>query len=203
MLRGRGAAAGNPVDLLVVGLGNPGDKYRHSRHNVGADTVELLCQRWGERLRAGSDFARSVAVRRPEGRCLLAVPTTFMNDSGRAVGALVRRHSIEEWSHLVVVHDELDLEPDRLKIKLGGGLAGHNGLRSIVDHIHTNDFTRVRIGIGKPPGGRTGGTRHVLSPLTGPSRELAEIQIQRAADAVECILAEGVPAAMRTFNGGG
>ena len=138
--RGQGAARrGTPSDLLVVGLGNPGTEYAGTRHNVGADVVELLATRHGEQLKASKDAA-ALGRRGPRSgthRVALAFPTTYMNDSGRAVAPLVRRYGIEDPATLVVIHDELDLEPGRIKIKLGGGLAGHNGLRSIVAHLHT------------------------------------------------------------------
>jgi PTH1 family peptidyl-tRNA hydrolase len=123
-----------------------------------------------------------------------------MNDSGRAVAPLMRRHGIDDPTHLVVVHDELDLEPGRLKIKLGGGLAGHNGLRSIVAHVHTQDFVRIRIGVGKPPGGADRGVDHVLSRPSKRDAELLAVCVAEAADAVEAILTDGVDAAMARYN---
>ncbi len=151
------------VDLLVVGLGNPGADYAGSRHNVGADTVGLLADRHGGRLRAAfrNERALSDEVRVGPARIGLAFPQTFYNDSGLAVAALVRRHDLDDLHRLVVVHDELDLPPGRMKVKLGGGLAGNNGLRSIKAHLHSDDFARVRIGVGKPPG-RQQGADHVL-----------------------------------------
>ena len=139
---------------------------------------------------------------RVDGRRLaLAFPQTFMNDSGRSVVALVRRFGIVDLENLVIVHDELDLPLGVVRVKAGGGLAGHNGLRSIKAHLHSDAFTRVRIGIGKPPGGKEQGADHVL---TVPSRrDLTELQVSTevAADAVECILAEGIAAAQNRFNG--
>ncbi len=192
----------NQVDLLIVGLGNPGDRYRGTRHNVGAAVVELLAERAGERLRPSKSSCMETPARISGKRVLLAVPTTFMNESGRAVSALLRRFPVDP-AQLVIVHDELDLEEGRLKIKLGGGLAGHNGLRSIVEHISTPDFARVRIGIGKPPGGKDRGAAHVLSPVRGESKEVLNIAVQRAADAAEGIVGAGIEDAMRTWNGSG
>ena len=133
-------------------------------------------------------------------RLALAVPTTYMNESGQAVRPLVRRYGLEDdLGRLVVVHDELDLPPGTLKVKVGGGLAGNNGLRSIRDHLHSTDFLRVRIGVGKPAA-KERGADHVLSrPDKRESLEL-EITIQEAADAVETILADGVDRAMERFN---
>lgn len=196
----RAERSGTPWDLLVVGLGNPGEKYRGTLHNVGADVVDLLAERWGERFRSTRDPAL-VAECRPGGaRVALAFPQTYMNESGRAVAPMVRRYGIADLSRLVVVHDELDLEPGRLKLKMGGGLAGHNGLRSIKAHLHSDAFARVRIGVGKPPGGAERGADHVLSPPSKRVRELLAVCVTEAADAVEMILAEGFEAAMGRYN---
>lgn len=190
-----------PGDLLVVGLGNPGDRYAGTRHNVGADAVELLAARHGQRLRRDRKVSARVAdIRLGEVRVHLAVPETFMNESGRAVSQLVRRHRPEPWSHLVVLHDELDLEPGTIKVKSGGGLAGNNGLRSIAEHLGTREFARVRIGVGKPPGGPARGADWVLSKPRGEERELLDSSIARAADAAEAITTDGLAAAQRDFN---
>ncbi len=131
-------------------------------------------------------------------RVALAVPTTYMNESGNALGPLVRRFGIEDPAAVVIVHDELDLPPGGLQVKSGGGLAGHNGLRSIEAHLHTNAFLRVRVGIGKPRGGP--GADHVLNRPSRSDRSLLDAAIARAADAVEVIVTEGLPAAMNRFN---
>ena len=186
----------------MVGLGNPGREHEGTRHNVGVDVVELLASRGGERLKPSKDAAALVAEVRIglEHRVALAFPTTYMNDSGRAVAPLVRRYGIDDPRRLVIVHDELDLPPGRLKIKDGGGLAGNNGLRSIRDHLHTTDFIRIRIGIGKPPGGSERGADHVLSRPSKADRALFDVCIQEAADSIAVILDEGVEAAMARFN---
>ena len=190
---------GTPADLLVVGLGNPGEEYAGSRHNSGADTVGVLASRHGGRLTRGKERALSGEVR-VEGRLVaLAVPLTYYNDSGLAVAALVRRHGIEDAERVVVVHDELDLPVGVVRVKVGGGLAGNNGLRSIKSHLHTDAFCRVRIGVGKPPG-RQQGADHVLRrPGKGERTEL-DIAVQEAADAVEIIATDGPAAAMNKVN---
>jgi PTH1 family peptidyl-tRNA hydrolase len=129
------------------------------------------------------------------------VPITYMNDSGLAAAPLVRRFGVDDLSRLVVVHDELDLPVGKLKVKAGGGLAGHNGLRSIRAHLHSDAFTRVRIGIGKPPGGKEGGVDHVLRAPGKRERTELEVAIELAADAVVEILTDGVLAAQNRFNG--
>jgi len=190
---------GTPADLLVVGLGNPGDKYAGTRHNVGAEVAEVLAERAHERLKP-TKHAALVAEIRIDGRLVVAAfPTTFMNDSGRAVRDLVRRYGIEDAADIVVVHDELDLEVGRIKLKSGGGLAGHNGLKSVKQHLHTPDFTRLRVGIGRPPG-RQAVVDYVLRRPGKADRVELDIAVQRGADAVEQVLVHGVDAAMNDIN---
>jgi PTH1 family peptidyl-tRNA hydrolase len=191
---------GNPFDWLVVGLGNPGPKYVGTRHNVGEATVQLLAERRDVTLKGGRDNALVAETRLADERVVLAFPITFMNDSGQSVGALVRRYRIEDAQRLIVIHDELDLAPGELKIKAGGGLAGHNGLRSITQHLSTQDYLRVRIGVGKPDH-KDLGKNHVLTKLPKAERELIAGTIVAAADATETIIERGVDAAMQRFNG--
>jgi PTH1 family peptidyl-tRNA hydrolase len=161
----------------------------------------LLAARHGERLKRSKEQAL-VAEARVDGRRLaLAFPQTYVNDSGRSVAPLVRRFGIEDLARLVIVHDELDLPLGTVRVKAGGGLAGHNGLRSIKAHLHSHAFSRVRIGIGKPPGGKERGADHVLTAPSRSDRTELKVSIELAADAVECILAEGVAAAQNRFNG--
>jgi len=190
---------GTPADLLVVGLANPGAEYTGTRHNVGGEVVELLAERHGAKLRKAKERAMSDEVDVDGRRLALAIPLTYMNLSGEAVAPLVRRHGIEDPHHLVIVHDELDLPVGRIKLKLGGGLAGNNGLKSIRQHLHTDDFARVRIGIGKP-GDKTEGANHVLKRPGKSDRGELDIIVQEAADAVEAILREGIAAAMNRYN---
>ncbi len=197
MLRREGRT-GTPADLLVVGLGNPGDEYARTRHNVGADVVEILAKRHGARLRKGKERALVDEVRVGGRRLALAIPLTYMNESGAAVGALVRRFGVSP-DRLVVVHDELDLPVASLRVKFGGGLAGHNGLRSIKSHLHTDDFARVRIGIGKPVSADRGAD-HVLDRFGKRERADVDVTLEQAADAVETILSSGVDEAMNRYN---
>jgi PTH1 family peptidyl-tRNA hydrolase len=185
---------------LAVGLGNPGREYAGSRHNAGADAIARLAERHGGALKKGRELALVDEVRVDQLRLALAFPQTYMNDSGQAVAPLVRRYGIEDLTRLVIVHDELDLPLGVVRVKAGGGLAGHNGLRSIKAHLHSDQFTRVRIGIGKPPGGKERGADHVLKAPTKKGREELDVSIELAADAVEAILAEGVAAAQNRFN---
>jgi peptidyl-tRNA hydrolase, PTH1 family len=191
---------GTPADLLVVGLGNPGEEYARTRHNVGAEVIEMLARRHGGKLRKSKELRATVDEVRVNGqRMALAIPTVYMNDSGQAVAPLVRRFGVEP-DHLVVVHDELDLPTAELRIKIGGGLAGHNGLRSIKQHLHDDGFARVRIGVGKPPS-KERGANHVLSGFSKRDREQIGVTLEEAADAVELILTDGIDAAMNRYNG--
>ena len=193
---------GTPADLLVIGLGNPGLDYARTRHNAGADCVALLADRHGERLVPSRKEHADVAEVRPAPsmkRLVLAFPTTFYNEAGRAARALVMRHGIDDPTKVVVVHDELDLPVGRLKVKAGGGLAGNNGLKSIKGHLGTDEFLRVRIGVGKPPGSQQG-KDHVLRKPGKHERDELDVTIAEAADAVEMILTDGLDAAMQRYN---
>jgi PTH1 family peptidyl-tRNA hydrolase len=190
---------GTSADLLVVGLGNPGAEYERTRHNVGAEVVEILARRHGVTLKVDKSLLARAGTGTIAGKLVaLAVPTTYMNDSGRAVAPLVRRFGVEP-PQLVIVQDELDLPPAELKLKDGGGLAGHNGLRSVTSHLHTQDYLRVRIGVGKPPDPRRGAD-HVLKRLGKAEREQMDVTLELAADAVEGIVADGMAATMNRVN---
>jgi peptidyl-tRNA hydrolase, PTH1 family len=193
---------GTPADLLVLGLGNPGDEYAGSRHNVGADTVALLAERHHGTLKRGKERALSCEVRVGDKRVALAFPLTYYNESGQAARMLAHRHGIDDPARIVVVHDELDLPPGRLKVKAGGGLAGNKGLKSITAHLGTDEFLRIRIGVGKPPG-RQSGADHVLRRPGKAERTELDVAVQEAADAVETILDAGVDVAMNRFNTSG
>ena len=191
---------GTPADLLVVGLGNPGPNYAATRHNAGAFAVELLADRHGGRLRRRPRMPALTDEVRIEGRRVaLAFPQTYMNGSGEAVRKLLARYGIDDLARLVVIHDELDLPAGRVRIRVGGGLAGHNGLRSIRDHLRAVSFVRVRIGIGRPPSAEAGAD-YVLSRPPARDRDVLAAASARAADAAAAIATGGVTAAMNTFN---
>jgi peptidyl-tRNA hydrolase, PTH1 family len=188
----------------VVGLGNPGAEFEGTRHNAGADAVSLLAERHGGRLRSEKGLSSlACEIRLGERRAMLAVPLTYMNESGLAVANLVRRAGLEDdgavASRLIVVHDELDLPPGRVKMKSGGGTAGNNGLKSIERHLRTSGYLRVRIGIGKPPG-RQSGADYVLKRPARAERELLDAAVVQAAEAVESIAIEGFDATMNRVN---
>ena len=183
---------------LIVGLGNPGRDYERSRHNAGARAVASLAGRLGTQLRR-SKFRALLGEARTDGVAVkLAFPTTFMNDSGQAVAPLARWYRIDP-DHLIVVHDELDLAVGQLRLKKGGGTAGHHGLDSIVGSLATKDFYRVRIGIGKP--GDTGETVNwVLNRLPKAAAEALRRAEEEAGDAALSIIHEGLDRAMNRHN---
>ena len=198
MLRRSEPRSGDMQRTLIVGLGNPGKKYARTRHNVGTDAIELLAQRFHVSLKVGRDRAQVVETRIGDEAVVLAIPTTWMNESGEAVGPIARRYKISP-ANIIIIHDELDLEPGAVKLKMGGGLAGHNGLKSVSQHIGTNDYARVRIGVGKPTS-KEQGADHVLSSIPPAERKILDIAVETACDAVERIMKEGLDAAMREYN---
>ncbi len=185
------------LDLLVAGLGNPGREYERTRHNAGWMVLDELARRHGGSWR--SKFSGSLAeVRLADLRLALLKPETYMNDSGRSVGAAVRFFKVEP-EQVLVVHDDVDLEAGRLQARAGGGLAGHNGLRSLAQHLGSQDFLRLRIGVGRPGRGDPRPVADwVLSPFA--PEEDAEALIARAADAVETIAQDGLEAAQQRYN---
>jgi PTH1 family peptidyl-tRNA hydrolase len=192
---------GSASTLVIVGLANPGDEYAGSRHNVGGDAVRLVAQRRGVKFSLERrQRAVSVTIPTPNGPVTLAVPTTFMNESGAALPPLLRRTSLDDLSRLVIAHDELDFEPGRLQLKQGGGLAGHNGLRSIAQALGTNEFARLRIGIGKPVR-KEQGADYVLQRPTGAKKIALAQDVSNAADAIETLLDYEFEDAQRRVNG--
>jgi peptidyl-tRNA hydrolase, PTH1 family len=192
--RGKGAST---LDLLVAGLGNPDRHHERDRHNVGWMVVEELARRHAGAWR--SKFSGRLAEARLDGRRVaLLKPETYMNESGRSIGAAARFFKVEP-ERLLVIHDDVDLDPGRLQARLGGGLAGHNGLRSIAQLLGTQDFLRLRIGVGRPGRGDPRDVAdYVLSPFE--QDEDAEAIVSRAADAVESLLADGLTATQQRFN---
>ena len=192
----RGTPA-STLDLLVVGLGNPGREYALDRHNVGRMVVDELARRHGGVLR--SKFSGRLAeVCLAEARVALLEPETFMNESGRSVSA-ARRFFKVPVEDVLVVHDEVDLDVGRLQARAGGGLAGHNGLRSIAATLGSQEFLRLRVGVGRPErGDRRPVADYVLSPFT--AEDDAEQIVAASADAVETLVAEGLEETQRRFN---
>ena len=188
---------GSSLDLLVVGLGNPGREYAANRHNVGAMVVDELARRHGGSWR-GKFSGRLAEIRLDGHKLALLKPETYMNESGTSVGAAARFFKLDPDA-VLVVHDDSDLEPGRLQVRLGGGLAGHNGLRSIAQHLRTQDFLRLRVGIGRPERGDPRPLADwVLSDFE--PHEDADALVARAADAVETLDAEGLDRAQAAVN---
>jgi PTH1 family peptidyl-tRNA hydrolase len=185
------------LDLLVVGLGNPGREYARNRHNVGFMVLDELVRRHGGSFR-GKFSGELAELRLGDAKLALLKPQTFMNESGRSVVPAAQFFKVEPEA-LLVVHDESDLDLGRLQARLGGGLAGHNGLRSINSQLGTPDFLRLRVGVGRPGrGDRRPLADYVLSDFT--PEDDAESLVARAADAVECLVADGLDETQRRYN---
>lgn len=185
---------------LVVGLGNPGPAYAGNRHNVGFLVVDALGARAGGRFRSHKTGADVLEGRLAGRRAVLAKPKSFMNASGGPVAGLVRFFGVPP-SAIIVVHDELDVPFDAVRLKLGGGDNGHNGLRSITKSLGTKDYLRVRVGIGRPPG-RMDPADFVLRDFSSVERKELPFVVDRAADATEALLTSGLEAAQNTFHAG-
>ena len=185
------------LDLLVVGLGNPGREYAQNRHNVGWMVLDELARRHDASWR--DKFNGRIAEVRLDGhRVALLRPETYMNESGRSVGAAARFYKVEPDA-VLVVHDEGDLDLGRLQARMGGGLAGHNGLRSIAQHLGTQDFLRLRIGVGRPERGDPRSLADYVLADFQPHED-AEAIVARAADAIETLDAEGLEMTQSRYN---
>jgi PTH1 family peptidyl-tRNA hydrolase len=185
------------LDLLVAGLGNPGRGYEGTRHNVGWLVVDELARRHGGSFR--SKFSGQLSeLRMDDRRLALLKPETYMNESGRSIAAATRFFRTDPGA-LLVVHDDVDLEPDRLQARLGGGLAGHNGLRSIAQVLQTNDFLRLRIGVGRPGRGDPRSISDYVLANFDPETDVVDL-VSRAADAVETMVGDGLEEAQRRYN---
>ncbi|HEX6818560.1 MAG TPA: aminoacyl-tRNA hydrolase [Ktedonobacterales bacterium] len=188
---------------LIVGLGNPGQRYTRTRHNAGFDTVDLLAERLGWRFdqrRSQSLLASGVVG---TDKVLLAKPQTYMNDSGVAVADLVRFYKLAPAADLLVICDDLDLPLARLRVRAQGAAGGQHGLESIIRHLSKTGFARLKIGIGRPSHGRWENVDFLLSQPRGDERIALDTAIARAADAAEVWLAEGIDTAMNRFNSDG
>jgi peptidyl-tRNA hydrolase, PTH1 family len=184
--------------LVVAGLGNPGERYAATRHNTGVMVLAELLDRTNSKLKShksGCLIAEVVVARQ---KVTLARTTSYMNESGRPLGQLMRFYKAEP-AQLIVVHDEIDIPFGRVRIKFGGGTAGHNGLKSVVSHLGTNDFARVRLGVGRPRG-RSEAVGHVLDGFNATERKELPFLIGEGADAVERIAEVGVERAMNEVN---
>jgi PTH1 family peptidyl-tRNA hydrolase len=199
---------------MIVGLGNPGPRYAKNRHNIGFQCVDLFAQRHRIELSRMQFKARVgdgwVQRKSPEGifdlfgqgerqKVLLVKPLTYMNNSGQAVAPLVHYYDLEP-ENVLVIYDDLDLDAGKLRLRPGGGSGGHNGLKSLIQHLGTRDFPRIRVGIGRPPG-RMDPAAYVLRDFSAQEEELFGPLRERICDAVECWLFEGIEKAMNEYNG--
>ncbi len=185
--------------LLVVGLGNPGPQYAKTRHNIGFMVADVLAARIGAAFKAHKRSGAEVATGRLGGRpVVLAKPRCYMNESGRQVGPLAKFYSVPT-TDVIVIHDELDIDFGRVRLKLGGGEGGHNGLRSIANALGSKDFQRVRIGIGRPPG-RKDPAAFVLEPFNSTERAEVPTICEVAADATELLIEAGLEPAQNQVH---
>jgi PTH1 family peptidyl-tRNA hydrolase len=185
--------------LLVVGLGNPGPNYAKTRHNLGFMVADILAGRMGSGFKLHKRSGAEVTTGRLGGKSVvLAKPRTYMNESGRQVGPLAKFYSVAP-ADVIILHDELDLDFGRIRLKAGGGAAGHNGLRSVSSALGTNDFQRVRIGVGRPPGRKPGAT-FVLETFAATERPEVPTICEQAADATELLIELGLETAQNTVH---
>lgn len=183
---------------LVIGLGNPGPQYAANRHNIGYLTADVLAGRVGGSFKSHKARAEVVESRIGDSRCVIAKPRSYMNESGGPAAGLVKFFKVP-LDRVVVIYDELDLEPGTIRIKLGGGDNGHNGVKSLRASLGSGDFYRVRLGIGRPPG-RQDPADFVLRDFPASAREEVGVQVERAADAVELLVSQGLVAAQNAYN---
>lgn len=185
--------------LLVVGLGNPGPAYAKTRHNVGFMVADVLAARIGSAFKVHKKSGAEVITGRLAGApVVLAKPRCYMNESGRQVGPLAKFYSVPP-GRIVVIHDELDIDFGRIRLKVGGGEGGHNGLRSVASALSSKDFQRVRIGVGRPPG-RKDPAAFVLEAFTAAERTELPTICEQAADATELLIAQGLEPAQNTVH---
>lgn len=185
--------------LLVVGLGNPGPRYATTRHNLGFMVADILAERIGSGFKLHKKSGAEATTGRLGGRAVvLAKPRVYMNESGRQVGPLANFYSVDP-ADVVILHDELDIDFGRIRLKLGGGEGGHNGLRSVAAALGTKNFQRVRIGVGRPPG-RKDPAAYVLEPFSSAERPEVGLVCEQAADATELLLSQGLEPAQNIVH---
>ncbi|WP_136797733.1 aminoacyl-tRNA hydrolase [Desulfosediminicola ganghwensis] len=191
------------TEFLVVGLGNPGQKYADTRHNVGFVIIDELARRWGSELSLEKWNARSCRISRWGSRINLVKPMTFMNLSGKAVAEFVRFYKVPV-ENIVVIHDDLDMNPGRLKLVRGGGAGGHNGIRSMTESLGSNNFYRLKVGIGRPGKGDVHPDfpvdKYVLSSMSGEEVDLVNERVTFIEDGLQFLITEGPARAMSLIN---
>ena len=192
--------SGGAVDWLIVGLGNPGQKYEHTRHNMGFLTMDLLAEQLNVKLNKVKFKSAYNIVRFGGQKCLVMKPQTYMNLSGEAVHEAAQFYKIPA-DHVLVIYDDVSLPVGKLRIRKGGSAGGHNGLKSIIQHLGTDQFPRIKVGVGQKPHPDYDMADWVLSKFAGEDLKTITEAIRKAADAVECLIQEGPDKAMNRFNG--
>ena len=188
----------NPPSLVIVGLGNPGPEYAGTRHNAGFWCIDALAKKHGITLERRNRSAIVGEGEIDDLRVVLVKPRTFVNRSGAAINYLTARYAapIEK---LLIVCDDINLPPGKLRMRRKGSAGGHNGIKSVIEAAGSQEFPRLRIGVGRPPEG-TGQIEHVIGPMDSQNREVVDEAVERAAEAIECLLTEGIDEAMSRFN---
>ena len=184
---------------LIIGLGNPGKPYEHTRHNIGFDVIDALASKWGASLNQSKFNGMYASVHRPEGKVILVKPLTYMNLSGECVRPLMDYFDIEV-EDILVIYDDLDLETGKLRLRQKGSAGGHNGIKSLIQHLGTQEFDRIRVGVNRPPAGMKVAD-YVLSKFSKDDQPVVEDAIKKSCDAVEAALVKPFLDVMNQFNG--
>lgn len=184
---------------LIVGLGNPGKPYEHTRHNIGFDVIEALAKKWNAPLTQSKFNGMYTSVHRPEGKVILVKPLTYMNLSGECVGPLMDYFDVD-IEDIIVIYDDLDLDVGKLRLRQKGSAGGHNGIKSLIHHLGTQEFNRIRVGVSRPPAGMKVAD-YVLSKFSKDDQPIVEDAINKSVDAVEMSLSKKFLDVMNTFNG--
>lgn len=188
----------NPPSLVIVGLGNPGPEYAGTRHNAGFWCIDALAKKHGITLERRNRSAIIGEGEIEDHRVILVKPRTFVNRSGAAINYLTARYAAS-IAKLLIVCDDINLPPGKLRMRRKGSAGGHNGIKSVIEAAGSQEFPRLRIGVGRPPEGR-GQIEHVIGPMDSRDREVVDEAVERAAEAIECLLTEGIDEAMSRFN---
>lgn len=184
---------------IIVGLGNPGKPYEHTRHNIGFNIIDAIAEKWGAPLTNSKFNGMYATVHRPEGKVLLVKPLTYMNLSGECVGPLMNYFNIDV-ENLIVIYDDLDLETGKLRLRQKGSAGGHNGIKSLIHHLGTQEFNRIRVGVSRPPAGMKVAD-YVLSKFSKEDQGAIENAIEKCVNAVEASLTKPFLDVMNHFNG--
>lgn len=184
---------------LIIGLGNPGKQYEHTRHNIGFDVIDALADKWGTPLNQMKFNGMYATVHRPEGKVMLVKPLTYMNLSGECVRPIMDYFDIE-IEDIIVIYDDLDLEIGKLRLRQKGSAGGHNGIKSLIQHLGTQEFNRIRVGISRPPAAMKVAD-YVLSKFSKEEQAVVDEAVKKSCDAVEAALSKKFLDVMNTFNG--